>query len=152
MTDIKAGDEISKDWWPPAVQAEDQTDFDNITNTSFAAGTPACSVTFTAPSTGRVAVCIQGGIDQDSASDRAFISYEVREDDASGAVVRSARTGFGVGSTGAPGSDELVQGNMTMVEGLTAGATYYAQTMHATEGATNTNDITFRRIIVFPLP
>lgn len=153
MTDIKAGDEISKDWWPPAVMAEDGTDIDNITNTSYDPGTPVVSVTFTAPASGRVAVAIQGGIDQDSAEDRATISHEIYLGTSSaGTLIQSGRSSYGVGSPGGNASDELVQGNMSMTVGLTPGSTYYAQVVHQTEGVTNTNDITFRRIIVFPLP
>lgn len=155
MTDIKAGDEISESWWPPAVMSESSTANDNITNTSAApaAGTPAVDVTFVAPSSGRVGVAIQGGIDQDSAEDRVFITYEVYEGtSAAGTLKRAQRANHGIASPGGNASDDLVQGNLTMVQGLTPGVTHFARVVHYTEGVTGTNDVIFRRIIVFPLP
>lgn len=153
MTDIKPGDEISKDWWPPAVMAEDGTDIDNITNTTASAGSPVVAVSFTTPSTGRVGVAIQGGIDQDSAEDRAFISFELYEGtSAAGTLKQADRGSFGISSPGGNASDELVQGNLVMIDNLTPNVAHYARVVHQTEGVTGTNDITFRRIIVFPLP
>ena len=49
MAEIKAGDEITADWWPPSVKAESSTDIDNITNTTFAAGSPVVAAKITAP-------------------------------------------------------------------------------------------------------
>lgn len=153
MTDIKAGDEIAAGWWPPAIRAESTTDIDNVTATTPQAGSPTVDVQFTSPLSGRVAVCIQGGIDQDSADDRLFINYEMYEgSSAAGTLVRDSRSSFGISSQGGTVSDELIQGNMTMVSGLTPGVTHFARVVHYTEGVSGTNDVTFRRIIVFPLP
>jgi hypothetical protein len=153
MADIRAGDEISAGWWPESVQAESSTDIDDITSGTFAPGASPVAVNFVAPLSGRVAVAVVGGIDQDSATDRAFISYAMYEgEDATGVLVRSARQGNGISSPGGNASDEMICGNMSMMSGLTPGATHYAEIQYATEGATGTNDITYRKIIVFPLP
>lgn len=154
-TEIKAGDEITTEWWPESVEAQDATTISNITSTSFIAGTPELGVNFVSAKTGRCAVCVSAGMFEQSAGDRLFISFQVYEgDDATGVLVRSARTGNGIsthGDTTAGGSGEMVKGNMTMVEGLTPGVTHYARVMHSVDGGT-TNDLRQRRITVIPLP
>jgi hypothetical protein len=153
MADIRAGDEISAGYWPPAVMAEDGTDLDNVSSTTAIPGSPEVGVGFISPTTGRIGVCVQGGIDADSAEDRLFISYEVYEGtSASGTLVRDSRAGHGISSTGGVASDELFHGNMSMVSGLTPEVDHYARIVYWTEGVTATNDVTYRRIIVFPLP
>lgn len=154
-TEIKAGDEISKDWWPESVEAQDATTISNITSTSFIPGTPELGVGFISAKTGRCAVCVSAGMFEQSAGDRLFVSFEVYEGtSASGTLVRSARTGNGIsthGDTTAGGSGEMVKGNMTMVEGLTPNVDHYARVVHSVDGGT-TNDLRQRRITVIPLP
>jgi hypothetical protein len=150
VPDTFAGDEITRDHWPAAKIARNLTAIDDISNTSFAAGT-ACELTFTAPYSGRVAVVVQGGIDQDSAGNRAFITYELYlGSDATGTLVVAAKEANGISSNGGPASNDLICGNLTMVAGLTGGSTYFVRAMHRTEGGA-TNDITFRKLIVFPV-
>lgn len=154
-TEIKSGDEISTEWWPESVEAQDATQISNITSTSFIVGSPELGVTFVAPKTGRVAVCVSAGMFEQSAGDRLFMSFAVHEGTSTaGTQVRSPRTGLGIsthGDTTAGGSGEMVKGNMSMVDGLVGGDTYYAVTMISVDGGT-TNDIRQRRITVIPLP
>lgn len=151
MADILPGDEIRAAYWPAAVQAEDFTANDNVTSTTPIAGTPPVDVTFVAPLTGRVAVCIHGSIDNDSANDRAFITYEMYlGTSAAGTLVQAANVNFGMSSHGGINSDDMMHGNMSMVVNLTPGATYFARVVHFVEGVDGTNDVTVRRIIVFP--
>lgn len=150
MPDTFAGDEITRDHWPAAKIARNLVAIDDISNTSFAAGT-TCELIFVAPSSGRVAVVVQGGIDQDSAGNRAFITYELYlGNSASGTLIVAAKEANGISSNGGPASNDLICGNLTMVAGLTPGATHFARVMHRTEGGA-TNDITFRKLIVFPV-
>lgn len=150
MPDTFAGDEITRDHWPAAKIARNLVAIDDISNTAFAAGT-TCELTFVAPSSGRVAVVVQGGIDQDSAGNRAFITYELYlGDSAGGTLIVAAKEANGISSNGGPASSDLICGNLTMVAGLTPGATHFARMMHRTEGGA-TNDITFRKLIVFPV-
>jgi hypothetical protein len=152
MPEIQAGDEIHSDWWPAAVENDDTTNFLDITSTSYTAGSPECSVLFEAPRSGRVAVCIAAGLQNQDAGDRVFLSWECYlGTSASGTLVQSAVDTHGVSTSGGPSSLEGTWANMVMLQGLTPGATYFARTMHRVDGGT-TNDVHQRRIIVFPLP
>lgn len=150
MADIRPGDEISAAYWPAAVWARDSTANNDQTSLVPIAGTPAVNVTFVAPRSGRVCVCVVGGIDNDEALNRAFVSYELYlGTSAAGTLVQAARTDFGVSSPGGSVSDLMIHGNMSMVDTLTPGATYFARVVHWVEGGT-TNDIDVRAIAVFP--
>lgn len=152
MTDTQAGDEITRQHFPPAVVARSTTAIDNVTSTAFTPGSPVVELTFIAPYSGRVAVCIQAGIDQDDAGNRLFVTYELYQGtSAAGTLKQAARESYGVSSNGSPAANDLIWGNMSIVHGLTAGATHYARVMHRTEAGT-TNDVTFRELIVFPVP
>lgn len=152
MTDIRAGDEISKDWWPASVVDRDFTEQADISSATYVTGSPVVDVLFVAPLSGRVVVALQAGIDQDSAGNRALVSYQMYEGtSASGTLVQAPRDEYGVSSPGSAASDEMVQGNMSMVAGLTPGATHYARVVHRVDAGT-TNDVTFRELIVFPVP
>lgn len=152
---IRAGDQIEADWWPESVEASDATQISNITSATFIVGSPELGVTFVAPRSGRVGVCLSAGMFEQSAGDRLFLSFAVHEGTSTaGTQVRSPRTAFGISTSGDPtagGSGEMVHGNMSMVENLTPRSTYYAVTMIAVDAGT-TNDIRQRRITVIPLP
>lgn len=153
MADIRAGDRVSKDYWPPAVMVNDATDQTDITSTSFTAGSPEAGVGFTSPLTGRIGVCLVAGMLEQSAGNRIQVGFEVYEGtSAAGTLVRGVKNGLGVSTSGNSGSVlEQVSGNMCIVEGLTPGVAHYARVMHAVDGGT-TNDVTHRRLIVFPAP
>lgn len=148
-----SGDQISAGYWPESVQDDDGTTISNITSTTFITGSPVVSVTFEAPTTGRVGVCIGGGMVEQAAGSRVWISYELYlGTSASGTLVHSTVDVRGVSTSGdATASGDQTLGNMSMEEKLTPGATYYAQVMYKVSGGA-TNDITRRRIIVIPLP
>lgn len=153
MADIEAGDLISTAWWPESVQVSDDSDILDITSTSFIAGTPECSTTFVAPMSGRVGVVVAAEIrNSDTAGNRVNVTFEMRLGTTSaGTLVVAADIVRGVGTTGdTTASQFMVHGNMTMVQGLTAGSTYFIRTMHKVDGGT-TNDIGNRRLVVIPL-
>ena len=148
-----AGDQIDASWWPASVQSDDGTTISNISSTTYIAGSPVVSVTFTAPNSGRVGVCIGAGLVEQASALRVWVSYELYlGTDATGTLIHGGIDARGANSTGdATNSGEQVHGNMSMEENLTPGATYYAQVVHRVSGGT-TNDVTRRRIIVIPLP
>lgn len=149
----QSGDQISAGYWPESVQSDDGTTISNITSTSYITGSPVVSVTFTAPKTGRVGVCIGGGLVEQAAGNRTWISYELYlGSSASGTLIHAGIDVRGVNTSGdATASGDQTLGNMSMEENLTPGATYYAQVVYKVTGG-STNDITRRRIIVIPLP
>ena len=154
MSDIRAGDVISVDWWPESVRVVENTDQLNVTSTSYIAGSPECSTTFVAPSSGRVGVVVAAEMrNDDTAGNRIFVSYEIRLGTTSaGTLFLAASTPRGVSTTGdTTASQFMTFGNMSMVEGLTGGSTYFIRTMHQVDGGT-TNDIGHRRLVVVPMP
>ncbi len=151
MADIKSGDDVSALWWPESVRAYEGTDQLDQTSTSFIAGSPECSTTFTAPLSGRSLVVIAGGMrNDDVALNRIFISYEIRLGSSAGAVVVAASAFRSITTSGdANPSGIITRSNMFLAQGLTPKATYFIRTMHQVSGGT-TNDIFFRRVCVIP--
>jgi hypothetical protein len=141
--------------YPPAVWAQDATAISNPSNSSYATGSPEVSVTFMAPTSGRVLLVVGGGLGQSAGADRIFLSPKVQETDSSGAVVLSPSvTSRGFGSDNCSvgphyGSRESV------LEGLTPGQVYYAVVQYAVatgDSGSSSADISCREIIVASLP
>lgn len=153
MTDIKAGDVVASTQWPPAVKDSSTTDITNITNTSFATGTPEVGTTFVAPDSGRVCVAMHAQGTQASGGARLVFEYRIYlGTSTSGTLFQTSDTQLGAASSGSTaGTSEWAKGHLSMVEGLTPGSTYYAVMGYLTEGGT-TSDINNRKIIVFPVP
>lgn len=153
MSDIRSGDVIATDWWPRSRRVFEGTDQLNITSTSFTAGSPECSVTFSAPNSGRVGVVVAAEMrNDDTGGNRVFVTYELYLGSSSaGTLVRSAQEENGVSTTGdTTASEYMIFANLDMVDGLTPEATYFIRAMHRVAGGT-TNDIGFRRLVVFPM-
>lgn len=140
--------------YPPAVWAQDATQINNPPVGGYVTGTPEVSVTFIAPTSGRVLLVVGGGLGNGAGGDRIFLSPEVRETNAAGALVLTPSvTSRGFGSDNAAsafhyGSRESV------LEGLTPGQVYYAVVKYsvANDAGATTQDIVCREIIVAPLP
>ncbi len=144
---IAPGSPIRAADFPPAVEVIETTTIADISSTSYAAGSPQCSVTFTAATSGRAKVDFWSRMQGDGTF-RVFVAIEVRETNVSGAVVEAASDtealqGVTVGPTSYAG--------FMLLSGLTAGATYFVRTMHKVAGGT-TSDVFTRRIIVTPQP
>lgn len=144
---ITPGSPIRAADFPPAVEVLETTSIDNISSTSYAAGSTQCSVTFTANTMGRAKIDWWGRMQGDGTF-RVFLGIEVRENNVSGTVIEAASdteaAQTAVASTGTyPG--------MMLLSGLTSGGTYFVRTMHKVAGGT-TSDIFTRRIIVTPQP
>lgn len=140
--------------WPAVAWASDSTTISNPTNNTYIAGSPSVSVTFTAPTSGRVLLIVGGGLGNSSGANRIFLSPEVRVGSASGAVVLTpsvTNRGFS--------SDNVAVGfhygsRESVLEGLTPGTVYFARVMYTvtSDGGTNTGDIEHRDIGVVALP
>lgn len=150
----RAGQPVRAVDWPAAAWASDSTTITNPSGSSYQAGSPAVSVTFTAPTSGRVLLIVGGGLGNSAGANRIFLSPEVRETNVSGAVVLTpsvTNRGFS--------SDNVAVGfhygsRESVLEGLTPGQTYFARVMHAVvdDGGGSTGDIEHRDIGVVSLP
>lgn len=141
--------------YPPAAWAQDATQINNPTNASYITGTPEVSVTFTAPTSGRVLIVVGGGLGNGAAGDRIFLSPEVRLTNSSGAVVLSPSvTNRGFGSDIAAGAFHYGS-RESVLDGLTPGQLYYAVVKYVVatgDAGASTQDIAARDIAVVPLP
>lgn len=154
MTDIYAGDEITVANWPVSVSSQDSTAISNITSTTAIPGSPEVGMTFTAPPSGRIGLIVAADMrNQDTAGNRVFVTAEVYEGtSASGTLIQAGEAVRGVSTSGDTSASQFqLHGNMSMVEGLTSGATHYARVVYFVAGGT-TNDIQYRRVTVVPLP
>lgn len=148
-----AGQRILAQDFTPAQFASDGTDHLNIT-TTLTTGSPVVSVTFTAPTSGKVMIIVGARVRDDGNQSTPIIDWELREDDAAGAVVLS--TGNEARRM------EILTDNSTRTQndtksyiatGLTPGQVYYAQMYHAVgAGGGTTADVLFRQLAAVPLP
>lgn len=140
--------------YPPAVWSQDTTTIANPTTASYITGSPEVSVTFTAPTSGRVLLVVGGGLGNAAGADRISLSPEVRLTNSSGALVLSpsvTNRGFG--------SDNCSSGfhygsRESVLEGLTPGQVYYAVVKYIVQAdaGASTADITARDITVASIP
>ena len=153
MSELLAGTTVKAGDTPPTVYSLDTTTISNISNTSYAAGSPEVGVTFVAPTTGRVLVTVGGGLRNNAAnSDRVGLAPQIFETDSSGTEILAPTVFRGVASEGiATAGDFAYRGRTTMVEDLTPGQQYYARVMYIKFGsAGSTPDISARDILVAP--
>lgn len=150
MADLLAGTRVLAEDTPPCQYATDSTAQTDISTTT-SEGSPAVSVTFVAPTTGRVHVTVGGGGNASSGAARAFFEPEIYlGTDSSGTQVigPNAITLRGFGTS--PGATTTQYGSRrTMVTGLTPGATYFARVMIRRSGGTSA-DVAVREISVEP--
>lgn len=148
MPDLAAGTTVLAADWPDSVFAQDSTQFTNLTNTTYTPGSPACAVTFVAPTSGRVLLTVGGRI---RGPDRVFISPQVFEGpDATGQQIITANVILrGVCSYEA--GQPHAWSRMTLLDGLIPGAIYYARTAHRADLGSGAADIFVREIGVRPV-
>jgi len=155
--DLSAGTRVKARDFPRAYQSFNQESQVNITDTSYTpaeTGDPECAVRFLAPSSGRVAVVLSAGVRNNTAAneDRVFVSFRVLEGDpADNELFQTEEVKLGISNSAAGADDFQYAGHATMVQGLTPGVHYYAQIRHRTTLGAGTADISFRKILVFPL-
>jgi hypothetical protein len=141
--------------YPPAVWAQDTTQINNPNNSSYITGTPEVSVTFTAPTSGRVLMVVGGGLGNGAGGDRIFLSPEVRLTNSSGALVLAPSvTNRGFASDICAGQFHYGS-RESILDGLTPGQVYYAVVKYVVainDAGASTQDIACRDITVVPVP
>lgn len=154
MTTLPPGSNVYGLDFPPSQYDQDWTVIPNIATTTYVAGTPEVAVAVTAPSSGKLFVCLGCGIRNDAATaESGYVTYQVFEDSVNGALYQAANDDYGVRSTGIAQSQEyMYHGNMSLVTGLTPGRSYYFQVVHKSALGNSTADIAARDILVIPVP
>lgn len=117
----------------------------DISSTSYIPGSPECSVTFTAPASESVVISVYARLRGDG-TNNIFVTPEVREINVSGALVLSPADSNSVLTNSV---NTRTGTSVYYLDDLTAGAVYFARTMHRVAGGT-TADIFDRRLIVQP--
>ncbi|TDC58586.1 hypothetical protein E1281_01150 [Actinomadura sp. KC345] len=155
MTDILAGSLIQAAAFPATVQAFDDTAQLNLSGTSFGNGTVVVSVTFVAPSSGRVLIYL-GGSARSSVSvggDYVIMGLDLRVGSSGGAVVESpAAQGLYTCRWPTAAVNFTTRQRVAPKSGLTPGQVYYAGHQFCVGEGEGTADITSRHLIVRPLP
>lgn len=152
MAELLAGSIIRTNDRPTSsMWAVSTTLISDITSTTPIAGSPVVDLTFTAPTSGRVKLTVGGGMRNNPASGHSVLmAPEVwLGTDATGTLVLSANAE----ERGVRSIKDATQfhyySRRTLLEGLTAGATYYARVLHEVTGGT-TCDIAVRELGVVP--
>lgn len=152
MPDLLAGTTILAQDWPETQHTRDLTTItgQGVGDTDYETLDPEVAVTFIAPTTGRVEVEVWAGLRVSAGTDRAQADFQIRENDASGAIVRNGSINALFGTEG--GSTSYAYGSgQTMVDGLTPGATYFARVLTRATSAATEYDVSARAILVKPL-
>jgi hypothetical protein len=153
---LSAGTPVRALDFPPSMQVMDRTSQLNLTNTSYATGTPEVAVRFQAPTSGRVLVTVSAGVRNNSATvDRVWVCFSMFEGDPnSGNQVAVEEVKYGVSNHAiSDANDDFAYGsNSFPVSGLTPGTFYYARIRHKVTIGGGTADISTRGITVIPIP
>ncbi|MGP3917694.1 hypothetical protein [Nonomuraea sp. 10N515B] len=154
MSDIESGDLVRT--LPPTAFVHDDTTQANLTNTSYATGSPEVGVFFVAPPSGRVRLTIGGGFRDNggSAVDRVFLAPNLFRDNSGGTEVLAPSVTLRGYLSVAADTEFQYGSRVSLIENMTPGQLYYIRTMHLTSGGTDpdTADIAARDLIVIPLP
>lgn len=141
---------------PPTAFVHDDTILANLTNTSYAAGTPEVGVYFVAPPSGKVRLTIGGGFRDNGGSnrDRVFLAPQLFKESSSGEQVLAPSVTFRGYLSLAEDTEFQYGSRVSLIEDLTPGQLYYVRTMHLTNAGTDPDsaDIAARDVIVIPLP
>lgn len=160
MSVAGAGQRLRAEQFPPAVEDYDDTDQDNISSTTYTAGSPTVGVHFRAPTSGRVLVLVRCDLRNNAGSttDRLEIAPRVYiGEDATGESVQnpadSADDAFKRGAVSRPISTSAgyytIAGSC-LVEDLEGGRSYFAEFRYAVTAGSSI-DVSERRIAVLPV-
>lgn len=154
MATLPTGSNVYGLDFPPSQYDQDWTLISDIATTTYIAGTPEVAVSVTAPTSGKLFVCIGCGIRNNAATaESAYVSFQIFEDSPDGALYSAANDDYGVRSCGIAQSQEFqYHGNMALITGLEPGRSYYFQTVYKTALGASTADIASRNILVTPVP
>lgn len=140
----------------PAVSAADDTILTEISNTSYAPGTPEVGVFFVGPPSGRVRLTIGGGFRDNGGAplDRIFLAPQLFRDSRDGTEVLAPSVTFRGYLSLAADTAFQYGSRISMLENLIPGQLYYLRTMHLVNPGTDPDnaDIAARDIIVIPVP
>jgi hypothetical protein len=153
--DLSAGTRVKALDFPRAQSVKDQTTLANLTNTTYATGTPEVAVRFMAPSSGRVLVVVSAGTRNNTTAneDRIFIGWHIYTGDPADAdIYQTEEVKLGLSNPSAGADDYSYGGHGTMVQGLTPGEYYYCRVRYRTTLGSGTADIAYRAILVTPIP
>lgn len=147
-----AGQKISALDFTEAKTANSNTANDNVSSTTFVAGSPAVDTTFIAPTSGKVEITVGGLIQDDTGNNRGFLEFEVYQGTSAAGtpIIVAPNTQYRWTSKGRAAADPEAASRSRTVTGLTAGVEYYARTVHAVD-AGSTVDFKGRSIDVKPL-
>ncbi|WP_062441233.1 hypothetical protein [Herbidospora daliensis] len=136
---------------PATAWAQDDLSQLNLSNTSYATGTPEVGVTFTAPTSGRVILTVGGGCrDNGGNGDRVFIAPQVFRGPNSSGTEHLTPSVVVRGYASVPATEYAHGSRTSLLQNLIPGETYYARVMHATAAGAGTADISCREISVTP--
>jgi hypothetical protein len=157
MAKLAPGSQVYGADFPPSQYDQDWTAIANITSTTYtASGGPVVAVSVTAPTSGKVLVCIGAGVRNNASpatNERAVVTYRVLEDGPNGPVFTSESAYRGIVSCGIVAAQEYTYtGQFSLETGLTPGRQYYFQVMHRSTNGAGTADIASRDITVIPVP
>lgn len=154
MADIVSGSQVYGADFPPSQYDQDWTTQLNVSSTSYISGNPEVAVSVTAPTSGKVMVCVGAGVRNNAATDeRIIVTYEVLEEGSNGPVFTSESAYRGITSCGIQASQEYTyQANFSLETGLTPGRQYYFRVRHRSINGASTGDIASRDISVWPVP
>ena len=139
--------------WPDPVASYDNTTIANLTNTTFAVGSPVVELTFEAGTTGRALITLAAGArDNSGGNARVICTFELYLGTSSagtGIILSSGSTlEYECTSAGQALGFQYVA-RTALVTGLTPGSTYYARVMHKAS-ASGGGDIAMRELTVRP--
>lgn len=117
-------------------------------STTYSAGSPTCSGTFTAPASGNVMVTVEGRGSSAGNNLSWWLGWQLRLTNSSGSIIKDFDDAYSAQGTGLANS---VSANRKNVSGLTPGATYYIQTGHKSSTSGSVASYTGRYVIVEPL-
>lgn len=155
MPDLVAGSRVYGMDFPPSAYDQDWTSQLNVTSTAYISGTPSVAVNITAPSSGRVLVCVGAGIRNNSDpanGDTVIVTYRILEDHSLGPVFTAESAYRGTTTVGTSIEEYRYSGNYALEDDLTPGRNYYIQVRHRSTGGVGTVDIASRNILVIPVP
>lgn len=154
MTDLSPGTRIKALDWPEAVSSESDASIGGIAETSYTVGSPEVAARFTAPTSGRVGVAVSGAIRTNLTSvDRIYLSFRVfAGDPEDNNLLETEDVKRGISNYAHMREGYQYKSQMTMVDGLTPGSSYYIQLRYRTTLGDAEADIAHRRVSVIPLP
>jgi hypothetical protein len=117
------------------------------TNTSFEAGSPQVTLTYTAPPSGMVYVTVSSTLECWAPS-VAYCGFEVRQTNVSGLIFLAASPDDAM----AMQADDLTSASRRkLVTGLTYNSPYFFRTMHRTSNSANQGSIFVRSLLIEPV-